>query len=69
MAPALPKSFTHAYAPMKGADMDERMIKSCRVFLPFISYILYRYARGTPNTREKKQAAMATLKLFVRVLK
>ena len=40
ITPALPRRLTHAYAPMNGADMEDRMMSICRNLRPFISYML-----------------------------
>ena len=69
MTPALPSRLTHAYAPMNGADMDDRIMSIWRNLRPLISYMLYRYARGTPSISEMAHVHRATLKLLVSVLK
>ena len=54
---------------MKGADMLHRMMMICRRHLPLISYILYRYASGTPMISVMMVTAMDTLKEFHRVIR
>ena len=38
--PERPSRRIQEYAPIKGADMEQRMIMTCKKFRPFSSYML-----------------------------
>ena len=48
ITPFLPKSSTHEYAPMNGADIEAKMIKIFNTFLPFTLKKLKKYAIVVP---------------------
>ena len=67
--PLLPIRRIQEYAPINGADMDDRMIRILSTPLPLILYMVKKYARGAPRSSVVTVVHRVTFKLFNRVPK